>query len=55
MVDDLYLSLVNGATFAPPESHCPITRPAKLVMSLQSLASLATIALVVSRAVDILG
>jgi uncharacterized membrane protein len=55
LVDYLYLSLVNAATFAPPESHVPITHIAKLVMSLQSLASLATIALVVARAVNILG
>jgi hypothetical protein len=53
--DYLYMSLINAATFAPPESMPPLTGQAKLVMSLQTLASLVTIALVVARAVNILG
>jgi hypothetical protein len=55
MPDFLYLSLVNAATFGPPESHFPVTSAAKLVMSLQSVAALATDTLIVARAVNIIG
>jgi uncharacterized membrane protein len=53
--DFLYLSFVNAATFAPPESHFPITSIAKLVLSLQSLGALVTDTLIVARAVNLLG
>jgi hypothetical protein len=53
--DFLYLSLVNAATFGPPEGHFPLTSLAKLMMSLQSLGALATDALIVARAVNLLG
>jgi hypothetical protein len=53
--DFLYLSLVNAATFGPPESHFPLTGMAKLMLSLQSLSALATDTLIVARAVNILG
>jgi hypothetical protein len=52
--DFLYLSLVNAATFGPPESHFPLTNVAKLVMALQSVGALATDTLIVARAVNIL-
>jgi hypothetical protein len=52
--DFLYLSLVNAATFGPPESHFPLTNIAKLTMSLQALGALATDALIVARAVNML-
>jgi hypothetical protein len=55
MPDFLYLSLVNAATFGPPESHFPVTSAAKFVMSLQSVAALATDTLIVARAVNIIG
>jgi hypothetical protein len=53
--DFLYLSLVNAATFGPPESHFPLTSVAKLAMSLQSVGALATDTLIVARAVNLLG
>jgi hypothetical protein len=53
--DFLYLSMVNAATFGPPESHFPLTGVAKLMLSLQSLAALATDTLIVARAVNLLG
>jgi hypothetical protein len=55
MPDFLYLSFVNAATFAPPESHFPITNLAKLLLSLQGLGALVTDTLIVARAVNILG
>jgi hypothetical protein len=55
MPDFLYLSFVNAATFAPPESHFPITSIGKLVLSLQALAALVTDTLIVARAVNMLG
>jgi hypothetical protein len=55
MPDFLYLSFINAATFAPPESHFPITGIAKLVLSLQALGALVTDTLIVARAVNLLG
>jgi hypothetical protein len=52
--DFLYLSLINAATFGPPESHYPLTTIAKFIMSLQSLGALATDTLIVARAVNLL-
>jgi hypothetical protein len=49
--DYLYLSLVNAASFAPAET-VPLTRVAKLMMSLQTLASLVTLTVVVAYAVN---
>jgi len=51
--DYLYVSLTNGMAFSPTDTM-PLTFQAKATMSLQSLVSLVTIALVVSRAVNIL-
>jgi hypothetical protein len=50
--DYLYLSLINAASFGPPDDTVPITRRAKLLLSLQTLASLATLTIVLSYAVN---
>jgi uncharacterized membrane protein len=52
--DYLYLSLVNAATFGPPEGCFPLTHLAKLMLGLQSLAALTTDTLIVARAVNVL-
>jgi hypothetical protein len=52
-VDYLYLSLTNATAFSPTDT-LPLTPRVKLLMSVQSLASLVTIGLVVARAVNIL-
>jgi hypothetical protein len=52
-IDYLYVSLTNATAFSPTDTM-PLTRQAKIFMGLQSLISLATIALVASRAVNIL-
>jgi hypothetical protein len=52
-VDYLYVSLTNAAAFSPTDTM-PMSVQAKLLMGLQSLISLVTIGLVVSRAVNIL-
>ena len=52
-IDYLYLSLTNAAAFSPTDTM-PLTPLAKSVMGAQSLVSLVTVALVVSRAVNIL-
>jgi uncharacterized membrane protein len=53
-LDYLYLSLTNAVAFSPTDVM-PLTHTAKLVMGLQSVAALLTGALVVARAVNILG
>jgi uncharacterized membrane protein len=52
-VDYLYVSLTNATAFSPTDTM-PLTPMAKLVMGVQSIVSLVTIGLVVSRAVNIL-
>ena len=52
-LDYLYVSLTNAAAFSPTDTM-PLSIQAKSVMGLQSLVSLVTIGLVVSRAVNIL-
>jgi uncharacterized membrane protein len=52
-LDYLYVSLTNAAAFSPTDT-LPLTPTAKSIMGLQSLVSLVTIGLVVSRAVNIL-
>ena len=52
--DYLYLSFTNAISFAAGDVS-PLTRWAKIVMMLQSAISVAAIALVVARAVNILG
>ena len=53
-LDYLYTSLTNATAFSPTDTM-PLTQTAKLVMAMQSITALTTIALVVSRAVNILG
>jgi hypothetical protein len=52
-VDYLYLGLTNAAAFSPTDTM-PLSRWAKIAMAAQSLVSIVTVALVVSRAVNIL-
>jgi hypothetical protein len=52
-IDYLYVSLTNATAFSPTDTM-PLTRTAKAIMGLQSLVSLVTLGLVVSRAVNIL-
>ena len=52
-VDYLYVSLTNAAAFSPTDTM-PLSPTAKSVMGLQSIVSLITIGLIVSRAVNIL-
>ncbi len=52
-VDYLYLSFTNATAFSPTDV-LPMTIRAKLTMMLQTAVSLCTIALVISRAVNIL-
>ncbi len=53
-VDYLYLSASNAINFAASDTK-PITHPAKMLMSVQALVSLFTLALVIARSVSILG
>jgi uncharacterized membrane protein len=52
-LDYLYTSFTNATAFSPTDTM-PLTSWAKLLMMIQSMASLLTVALVVSRAVNIL-
>ena len=52
-LDYLYTSFTNATAFSPTDTM-PLTGWAKLLMMLQSLASLVTVAVVISRAVNIL-
>lgn len=52
-VDYFYMSFTNATAFSPTDVM-PLTRWAKLMMLLQSAISLATVALIVARAVNIL-
>ncbi|MDQ6798787.1 MAG: DUF1345 domain-containing protein [Actinomycetota bacterium] len=51
--DYLYVSLTNSTAFSPTDTM-PLTSTAKMLMGAQSLVSLTTIAIVGSRAVNIL-
>ena len=53
LVDYLYVSLTNSTAFSPTDTM-PLTVRAKALMSAQSLVSLATVAIVGARAVNIL-
>jgi uncharacterized membrane protein len=53
-VDYLYTSFTNATAFSPTDTM-PLTAWAKLLMMVQSFASLLTVALVFSRAINILG
>jgi uncharacterized membrane protein len=52
-VDYLYVSLTNATAFSPTDTM-PLTPMAKSIMGVQSIVSLVTLGLVVSRAVNIL-
>lgn len=52
-LDYLYVSFTNATAFSPTDT-LPLTRWAKVLMLVQSLASLLTVALVAARAVNIL-
>jgi uncharacterized membrane protein len=52
-VDYLYVSLTNATAFSPTDTM-PLSPMAKSVMGIQSLVSLVTIGLIISRAVNIL-
>lgn len=52
-IDYLYVSLTNATAFSPTDTM-PLSAAAKSTMGLQSLVSLVTIGLIVSRAVNIL-
>jgi uncharacterized membrane protein len=53
-VDYLYLSFTNATAFSPTDT-VPLNRWAKALMLTQSAVSLVTVALVIARAVNILG
>jgi uncharacterized membrane protein len=52
-VDYLYVSLTNATAFSPTDTM-PLSSIAKMTMGVQSLVSVVTIGLIVSRAVNIL-
>jgi uncharacterized membrane protein len=52
-LDYLYLSFTNSTAFSPTDVM-PLSRWAKMLMTLQSSVSLVTVVLVVARAVNIL-
>jgi uncharacterized membrane protein len=51
--DYLYVSVTNASAFSPTDTM-PLTHRAKLLMTVQSITSLVTVALVAARAVNIL-
>jgi uncharacterized membrane protein len=53
LIDYLYVSFTNATAFSPTDTM-PLTAMAKVLMAVQSLASLVTVGLVVARAVNIL-
>lgn len=53
LFDYLYISVTNATAFSPTDAM-PLTDRTKLLMMIQSLVSLATVALVAARAVNIL-
>ena len=53
-VDYLYVSFTNVVAFSPTDTM-PLSRWAKLMMTVQALVSMSTIALVIARAVNVLG
>jgi hypothetical protein len=53
-LDYLYTAFTNATAFSPTDTM-PLTQTAKVVMAMQGTAALATLGLVVARAVNILG
>jgi hypothetical protein len=54
LIDYMYVSFTNATAFSPTDTM-PLSPAAKLLMSAQSVVALLTLALVVARAVSILG
>ncbi|MBV9577126.1 MAG: DUF1345 domain-containing protein [Chloroflexi bacterium] len=52
-IDYLYVAFTNATAFSPTDTM-PLTRSAKFLMTVQSIASLLTVAFVAARAVNIL-
>jgi uncharacterized membrane protein len=52
-LDYLYVSFTNASAFSPTDTM-PLSRWAKMLMMAQASVSLATVALVIARAVNIL-
>lgn len=53
LLDYVYISITNATAFSHTDA-LPLTKRAKMLMSLQSLVSLLTVALILARAVNIL-
>ena len=53
LLDYLYTSLTNATAFSPTDTM-PLTALAKVLMAMQSVIALATVGIVVARAVNIL-
>jgi len=53
-IDYLYLSVTNSINFAPADAK-PITSQSKVLMGMQALISVFTLALILARSVNILG
>lgn len=53
-VDYLYVSFTNSVAFSPTDTM-PLSRWAKLMMTVQALVATSTLALVIARAVNVLG
>jgi hypothetical protein len=53
LIDYLYVSFTNATAFSPTDTM-PLSQLAKMLMTVQALASLLIVVLVVSRAVNIL-
>jgi uncharacterized membrane protein len=52
--DYLFMSITNAVNFAPADTK-PLTKQAKVLMALQALVSVFTLALLIARSVSILG
>lgn len=52
--DYLYISVTNAINFAPADTR-PLTRSVKLLMALQALISVFTLALLIARSVSVIG
>lgn len=53
LIDYLYLSVTNAINFAPADAR-PVTHQAKVLMGLQALVSVFTLALILARSVSLL-
>jgi hypothetical protein len=54
LLDYVYVSLTNSVAFSPTDTM-PLTRPAKALLALESVASSVTVLVVAARAINILG